>query len=411
MSENNSISPDTQPRKATPDVPPVENNATTSSENPTTETPDTPDFANNTAEEEAAAINPESDSPESEPSDGTPAGQVENISPDTQPVKKKSSGRFGFIIALILMLGALVSGSMGGYNWGITQRLEADQGTKTKSLGEQFTLAQEDFLARRYELARQRLDFILRQDPNYPGAKELFTQALVELAITASPTVTSTPTLTPTPDVREQETIFAQAQAQLASSDWEALTITLDTLRKKDQAYRAAEVDGMYYVALRNRGVAKILGTGPYQTAPNLEGGMYDLTVAERFGPLDGQADGMRNFARMYILGASFWGLDWGQAVNYFGQVYRFTPNLRDGSNMTATERYRSALLYYGDQLAAAQKEKDRCMALPQWETANQIRPLDGEYGAKYERLHSACFPATPTLEPNNPEPVPTLDK
>jgi hypothetical protein len=102
----------------------------------------------------------------------------------------------------------------------------------------------------------------------------------------------------------------------------------------------------------------------------------------------------------MYIQGASFWELDWLQAVNYFGEVARLTPNLRDGSNMTANERYRVALLNSGDVLNANQRLKDRCPALDQWDISASIGPLDGEYSAKYNQLFEECYPPTPTPEP-----------
>ncbi len=49
----------------------------------------------------------------------------------------------------------------------------------------------------------------------------------------------------------------------------------------------------MYYFALRNYGHDLITKQG------NLEGGIYYLTLAERFGPLDNTAIGLREGARM----------------------------------------------------------------------------------------------------------------
>lgn len=322
---------------------------------------------------------------------------------DTQPTTVRKKSRFGFVIGLLIITAALLFGSLSGYGWGVNDRLSAAEATKSQALGEQFNMAQEDFAARRFDVARQRLEYILKNDPGYPGGADLLAQVLVQMAITPSPTVTPSPTITPTPDLREQEAIFAQAQAQMAASDWDGAIATLDALRKKDVTYRTAQLDGMYYMAYRNRGAAKILGQGAYASLPNLEGGIYDLTLAERFGPLDGQAAGYRNFARMYIQGASYWELDWAQAVNYFSEIHRNTPNLRDGSNMTATQRYYLALLSYGDQLNASQRLNDRCPALNQWAEAANIAALDAEYSAKYNELNLECNPPTATLEPFTP--------
>lgn len=389
MSENTSISPDTQPRKPAQPQP--------VSVSPDPETGD--DLS--VTQPGKAALVPQAASV-SEPETGTETDlSATQPGATAQPVApSKPKGRFGFLIALVIMLGALVLGSLGGYNWGIGIRVEAEQATVSKSLGEQFALAQEDFTARRYELARQRLEYIIREDASFAGATELLGMVLIEMSITASPTVTPSPTLTPTPDLRQQEAIFAQAQAQIQASDWDAALGSLDALRKRDASYQAAQVDGMYYVVLRNRGTAKILGQGIYGESPNLEGGIYDLTLAERFGPLDGQAAGYRNIARMYIQGATYWELDWTQALNYFEEVARLAPYMRDGSLMTATDRYRIALLRRGDELAAAEKLKDRCEALPYWEVSNSIVALDNDYNYKYLRLQNECYPPTEVPSP-----------
>lgn len=328
---------------------------------------------------------------------------------DTQPTSiKKSKNRFGLLLSLLILLGALALGSFGGYGMGIGARVAAAEATQVQSLSEQLAFAQQDFDARHFENARQRLEFIINADPGYPGASDLLAQVLVQMAITPTPTLTPTPTITPTPDLREQEIIFAQAQQQLAGGDWSATLATLDGLRKRDPSYRAAQVDGMYYSALRNRGVSQILGTGAYADSPNLEGGIYDLTLAERFGPLDGTSDGLRSFARQYIQGASYWEIDWYQAMTYFGEVSRMTPNLRDASNVTATERYRIALLRYGDVLAANGKLKDRCQALDYWTQSFNMGQPEAGYQDKFNALYAECVPPTATPEPILIEP--TLD-
>ena len=78
----------------------------------------------------------------------------------------------------------------------------------------------------------------------------------------------------------------------------------------------------------------------------NLEGGIYHFTLAERFGTLDRDANGLREGARYYLIGASFWELDWKQALFYFDQVYRGWSGLWDGT-MTATERFHQASMRY----------------------------------------------------------------
>jgi hypothetical protein len=343
--------------------------------------------------------------------------QPSNLS-DTQPRKiKKKPLRAGFWISLLILISALALGTTAGYGEGVRERVDAQKTAVAKSLGEQFTLVQQDFDAGRYDVARQRLEYILQQDASYPGAAAKLADVLVKQSITPSPVPTATSTITPTPDLRNQETIFAQAQQQAQSKDWTGLLGSLDSLRKADPAYKVVIVDGLYYTALRNRGVDQIMGQSAYAKTTNLEGGIYDLTLAERFGPLDGYADGLRNFARMYITAASFWDVDWPQAVNYFRQIAQFAPNLRDASNITASQRLHDALLKYGDQVATASgKKSDRCVALDLWNEAGNIVPLDGEYSTKWNQLNNECNPPTevptavvvpPTVDPNVPTPTP----
>lgn len=347
----------------------------------------------------------------SEPqTDQTSQTQPNNIS-DTQPrqVGNKKPGRSGVWISVLIVLAAIVLGSLAGYGKGVAERIDAKNTLVSKQLGAQFQLVQQDMDAGRYSVARQRLEYIIGQDPNYSGAAEKLAEVLVKQAITPSPVPTDTPTITPTPDMRSQQAIFAQAQQQLNAKDWTGLMGSLDSLRKADPSFEVATVDSMYFTALRNRGVDQILGVNAYKTS-NLEGGIYDLTIAERFGPLDGYADGLRSFARLYIIGASYWDLDWAQAVNYFRQVTQYAPNLRDSSNVTSSQRLYQALLKYGDQLSAAGKLKDRCVALDNWDEASRIAQLDATYNQKYNQLYLECYPptATPTEIPTGAPIVPT---
>lgn len=320
---------------------------------------------------------------------------------DTQPRKVKSR-RVAVLISALVLLVAIALGSAAGYAQGMNTRMSAQQTSDGKSVAEQYNLAVKDFAAKRYGNARERLDYILQKNQNYPGAVDLLTKLMVQMAVTPSLTPTTVPSATPTPDMRSQETIFAQAQEQLKNSQWTDALASLDQLRKSDSSYKAALVDGMYYTGLRNRGMDQIIGNRAYAQTTNLEGGIYDLTIAERFGPLDGAADGTRTWARMYIIGASFWELDWAQAVNYFSQVAEQTPNLRDASNVTASQRYYQALLKYGDQqVANGARLKDRCEALNTWSTAQGVGGgLDEEYTNKFNDLNLKCNPPTDVPAP-----------
>jgi tetratricopeptide (TPR) repeat protein len=256
------------------------------------------------------------------------------------------------------------------------------------SIKEQFDLGVTDFQAGRLDLARQRFEYVLQHDPAYPGAADQLAQVMAILFATATPTPVP-PTVTPTPthDFRPVEQLFSQAQSQFASSDWNGAIDTLLALRQADINYNVAQVDGMLYLALRNRGLQKITEQS------NLEGGMYDLSLAERFAPLDKDSANYRNLARLYMIGSSFFGASPEQAVYYFSMVAAAAPYLRDASGWTARERYRASLIQLADAQAA---REDWCTAQENYDLANSIR-VDAGTQDKAANAQERCLAATVT--------------
>lgn len=331
--------------------------------------------------------------------DTPPGGPPTAVDPD-------SSSRNAFPIKWLIVIGVLAvlliaaGSTFAGYQSGISDRKSAEATQVSAIADEQYALGMLDMEAKRYDLARQRFEYVIQINPNYPGVTEQLALVLLEINTTATPTQKPTPTITPTPDMRGVEELFVQAQADLANQDWTNAVNTLLSLRKADPNYQPVWVDDMLYVAYRNRGKDKILKDG------DLEGGIYDLTQAEQIGPLDADAKGYLTWSRLYITGASFWEIDWGQAVYYFAQVAPALPNLRDGSGWTATERYRIALIGYGDFLA---DNKDWCAARIQYETSLSLG-TDELVQEKYVLIMSKCPDEGESSEqPTQPsEPTPT---
>jgi tetratricopeptide (TPR) repeat protein len=293
--------------------------------------------------------------------------------PPTRPAgASKNARRKGlpwFFYALLgvgFLLAVLLISAFGGYASGIGLRKNAESTQVAQAVVEQFQLGLQDMLQGAFSRARQRFEYVIQLDPGYPGASEKLAEVLLELNTTATPTLLPTATLTPTPDTRDVQLFFDQAQQSLAASDWNAAIESLLSLRKADPAFRTVEVDGMFFLALRNRGRDKALKEA------DLEGGIYDLTLASKFGPLDSESQGLLSWSSMYITGASFWGIDWEQAVNYFSQVAPQMPNLMDGSKMTATERLRQALFEYGNLLAS---QGHYCKAVRAYQDSLAIAP------------------------------------
>ena len=157
-----------------------------------------------------------------------------NTLSNTQPTSVRRRSSAFFWISLLVLLAVIVAGSFSGYALGISERVAAAKAQITGQLDEQFALARQDMEAGRYEVARQRLEFILQKDASYPGVSEMLVEVQVRLSITPTLPPTATPTLTPTPDMRTQETILANARQQIQNKDWDGALGSLDALRKAD---------------------------------------------------------------------------------------------------------------------------------------------------------------------------------
>ncbi|HEX9028807.1 MAG TPA: hypothetical protein VF823_06510, partial [Anaerolineales bacterium] len=227
------------------------------------------------------AAPPAQPSSEVPPPDGGQPAVPGNAAPSWKPL-----AIMGIVTLLIIALMA----AFGGYRSGLNQRNSAQTTQVAQQVKEQFDLGVQDLQARNLDLARQRFEWVISKAPNYPGVADMLTQVELLQNITASPTIAPTPTLTPTPDLRSVEELYTQAQKAMAGGDWNSAIDTLLKLRKEAPTLHTVEVDGMLYMALRNRGVDKIKSS-------DLEGGTYDLALAERFGPLDVEASNWRSWA------------------------------------------------------------------------------------------------------------------
>ena len=303
----------------------------------------------------------------------------------------------GLALVLLILIGFI--GAWAGYQHGAVLAANEVIAPNAEALDEQYQLGLEDYQVGRYESARQRLEYVVAFAPeDYPDAWEYLSEILQILNTTATPTLTQFPptlapsptiTLTPTRDPSGVESIFQRAQSLLAAGDWDGAVAALIALRNEDLTYRVVEVDDSLFAALRNRGEQRILQLG------DLEGGLYDLSLAEKIGPLDYQATVYRGWARLYLTGLGFWQAYPEQAVYYFGQVAASVPGLRDGTGSSAGWRYRMSLLHYGAELAA---ERRWCEAQQQYELALQFGGADEELPLTLTHVANICSPPTQTM-------------
>ncbi len=284
---------------------------------------------------------------------------LESQQPDHKAGKphQKGGGKWVWlgILAFVLFIAA---GIFFGYRNGVQRRLANEKALLMDQIALQLEWTYKDMDAGRYENAKARLDYIIEKYPEFPGIADLMAQVIGKLnepIPTATQVVIATiePGVTATPDLRGAEEKFTQLTQHIANQEWDLAVQTVQSLKESNFDYRTIEVDGLYFIALRNRGIQRIW-------AGELEQGMYDLSVAAELGALDSQAAGAESWATTYLTGASYWDVNWPGAVEIFGQLYAQMPYFSDSTGMTTAERYRIALYRLGDQYAA---QGDYCTA------------------------------------------------
>lgn len=316
---------------------------------------------------------------------GTPAGDTQSSSP-IEGVPPGGSRRKRVLTALLIYITAIFIVGVFAYFQGRRTNVLQNQEELIQALDEQYQLGITDLEAGRYAVARQRFEAVIQFDPEYPGAEDALVEALIHLDV---PTTTPTPQATATPDPSPPDQLFADAKTAISAGDWDTVINKLLSLRGKDPEYEQIKVDGYLYIALRNRGMDLI-------SQGQMEEGLYNLSLAEQFGPLDRDALFRRTLAQQYLLANSFIGLNWGRAAELFAGL------CEQGATSDACPKYADAAWKYGDQLWNA---GDPCGA-------------DAQYGASldayiYPELEPTADKAarvckTATAPPPQPTATPT---
>jgi tetratricopeptide (TPR) repeat protein len=335
---------------------------------------------------------------------------VPEVEPEEGPRKKVKRGKWIWLGILAMLLITAIGIGL-GYFSAMQARQTAELQQRLDISNKQFALALNDQAAGNYELAKQRYEYILGIYPDYPGIDQKLVEIGVALAqqkgntqlATPVPNVTAQPTLSiivPTVDTKSVSRLLTQAQDQYRAGDWGGLYTTVTSLRDIDPTYEPIKVDGLYYVALRNRGIADV-------QAGNLEIALYDFALAEDIAPIDADAQSYRSWAIMYLNAGSWWSVNWQNAVDQFASLYNILPNLMDSSHITVTERYARALIGYGDSL---QQAYDWCNAVPQYEKSRSIYAVPGIDDIIVRAQEYCASPPptpTPTVDPYAPTPTP----
>lgn len=320
--------------------------------------------------------------------------QASQTSTSTESMPTAQPKRRRLLYALLIYIAAMVIVGSLAYLQGRNINTETENAAVSQALDEQFELSLADLEAGRHERAKQRLEAIIRYDSTYPGAEDMLVEVLVFLNV---PTITPTTLPTATPDPSPPDQLLAQAEAAIAESDWDTAINKLLALRAKDPSFETVRVDGLMYIALRNRGMALI-------SQGLMEEGLYNLSLAARFGPLDRDALFRETLAQQYLLANSYIGLNWARAAELFSSL------CAQGATLDSCPKYGDAAWRYGEQLWDAD---DICGAAEQFSASIAAWPnpdFDEEAEDAVEECEDSHRPPPTAIPTITPTPTATPD-
>lgn len=301
--------------------------------------------------------------------------------------------RLGYVLLIVGGLLALYGGIafVAWQNGRLLQRQQIEQETAAE-LARQLELAQQDADNGNYDLALRRLEWILTQQPEYPGVRELQTQTRfardARLTPSPTPTLTPTPTITPTPEpVAELERL----QDLVEREEWAEAISAIINFQAVNPNYQRLLTDKLLYDAYVAYGVELLYGE-------QVELGLAYLAQAEKLGALPVEVSDQAAWGEMYLRGIAFYGVNWNAAIGYFYELCLAAPFYQN-----ACEKLYTARIAYGDQYAAA---LDWCPAERYYRDAlNQT--YSRELAQQVDQAQQGCLDATPTPT-ITPEPTET---
>lgn len=290
------------------------------------------------------------------------------------------------LIAVALLLALYGTVAYVAWQRGESLRIEDERRSLEEELDKQMSLARENVESGNFELASERLDWVLIQRPDHPGALELRETALAEQNPERTPTPPTAPTIpaaTSTPLIigPDPEEHFADLEELVANEEWESAVLAISAFRKQFPNYNRRDTDTMLYDASINHGLSLVKGD-------QVELGLFYFSQAEKLGDLPTEVEDYRTWSELYLLGIGYYGVDWGTMISYFRGLCAAAPFFQD-----SCVKLREALLAYANQYAGSQ---DWCPAEELYSEALRL----GRDQSVVEQLDEAglqCLQATPT--------------
>jgi len=244
----------------------------------------------------------------------------------------------------------------------------------------QFRLAAQDMQIGQSGVAAQRLEYVVRMNPDFPGAAQMLAKAREAANGATLHVARSTEAPLPVEERLSPEQLFNLLAGAYQRGEWPQVVQRAAALKATGAQHRSTSVDGMLFVGLRNRGIERI-------DAGVLEMGLTDLEHAEQIMDLDNVALQRRRWAALYLSGMTFWELNWQLAIDNLSVLYQIAPNFRD-----ARSQLRKAHIAYGEALLQAE---DSCLGGEQFAAALLIE-TDERTEQQLAAAEKACAQLAP---------------
>jgi len=267
-----------------------------------------------------------------------------------------------FVISLsiiaVLVVGLCIM-AYAGYKVGTAQNKMVAATAMAREVAVQYDLASKNIDMGQYKMAVERLEFVVNVEPNYAGATDLLDQTRTKLDTTAIPIVEPTKVIIAIQDSMTSEESLSIIRTAYSDQEWQNVISNIDSLKASGASYDGDVVDGILFVALRNRGIQRI-------EVGDLELGLADLEHAEQITALDEVANQRRRWASLYQSASTFWDINWTIVIDNLIILHQIAPNFRDTSS-----KLWAARTVYGEVLL---QQEDYCLAEEQFAFALEIK-------------------------------------
>ncbi|HTP07956.1 MAG TPA: hypothetical protein VMP08_06880 [Anaerolineae bacterium] len=297
--------------------------------------------------------------------------------PTTAPAKKRGLSATTLLILAFAcgFLGLIIAAGLGGIYAGLQDRTTDQQAQADKFYQEGLA----NRTGGKLQLAKADFEYVLRINPDYPGATEQLKQ-IVDL-LTIKPT--STPSAV---KVNATDQLYQAGVEAYTQKNWQKAIEVFSQVRVIDPTYQKDQVGQMIYQAALTYGQELL-------KQDRLEEAIAYLDQAAYLKPLPAETETEVQYARMYVTARDYWNVNWEKAIESFGELYKIGPGYRD-----TFARYVEAYIQYGDERTRA---GDPCIAQKQYEEALKLRPA-ADLQTKAEAAKQACLTAPPSITGTN---------